>query len=342
VELNGQPSGIGFYRSQLFRRIAQRSPLVLIDAGARGGVAERWAQLQGTTRAIGFEPDEGECRRLNETSEDDQLFLPLALFDRKGTLRLQITRNPACSSILEPNHELVGRFLEAEDFEITASIEVPCDSLDGVLRTTDVKDVDFLKLDTQGSELRILEGAENVLSDFCVFGVEVEVEFSPLYRGQPLFAEVDGFLRERGFTLFDIEWPLGRKFRRTVPGDSTTNLRGQGLWTCGLYFRDLVSEKGGGLEKLTLEKAAKTIAIAELHGFNDFALELLDLYLSREIISSSFHGDVRGMLLTRRTSVSPERRLYLNLRRSVGEFLRERFPSVYDSLVKRLSRWRAE
>ena len=39
----------------------------------------------------------------------------------------------------------------------------------------------------------------------AIFGVEVEVEFIEMYQDQPLFNEVDSFMRERGFYLFDLK-----------------------------------------------------------------------------------------------------------------------------------------
>lgn len=325
-----------FYQSELFKRITERNPLLLIDIGSRGGIAQKWGPLHSMMKVIGFEPDENECKQLNEAAENNQVYLPIALFNKKGKIKLNLTRNLACCSTFEPNYALVDRFLAAEDFKMTGSIEVQCDTLDEVIRTIDVKDVDFIKLDTQGSELQILEGAENVLSQFCVFGIEVEVEFSPLYQDQPLFADVDGFLRERGFTLFDIKIPLGRKVRKTVPNESR-DLKGQGLWTYALYFRDLVSGKSKCLNKPNLEKVVKIIAIAELHGFNDFALELLDLYLNKGIVNDSVCSDIKKMLLpSLEGKFRPELKLYLDARRSVGEFLHDRFPFIHKYIVKNI------
>jgi hypothetical protein len=59
-----------------------------------------------------------------------------------------------------------------------------------------------LKLDTQGSELSILRGAERVLLSAEL--VETELSLVPLYRGGP-FNEVIEFLDERGFGLISIE-----------------------------------------------------------------------------------------------------------------------------------------
>src|SRR5262249_23401008 len=62
--------------------------------------------------------------------------------------------------------------------------------------------VDLFKLDTQGSELDVLRGAERTLASVSV--VQTEVEFNPMYEGQPLFGDVDRFLRERGFVLWNL------------------------------------------------------------------------------------------------------------------------------------------
>ena len=68
----------------------------------------------------------------------------------------------------------------------------------------DVIKPDFVKLDTQGTELYILEGMQHTLKR-AIFGVEVEVEFIEMYKNQPLFNEVDIFMRKLGFHLFDLK-----------------------------------------------------------------------------------------------------------------------------------------
>lgn len=326
-----------FYQSQFFKEITERNPIVLIDIGARGGIAQKWEPFRSSIKVIGFEPDENECRRLNETVENNRIYLPIALFNKKGKIRLNLTRNPACYSTYEPNYTLINRFLDAEEYEVTGTIDVQCDTLDEVISNADVQEIDFIKLDTQGSELQVLEGAENSLSQFCVFGVEIEVEFSSLYKDQPLFADVDSFLRDRGFVLFDIKTPLGRKVRKTVTGEPG-EWKGQGLWGDALYLRDLVSERDKCPEVFTLETAIKTIAIAEFHGFGDFALELLDNYLHKGIVGDSEYGNIRRMLLlSGEGKFRPELKLYLDIKKSMGEYLHDRFPSIYKFIVKILS-----
>jgi hypothetical protein len=61
----------------------------------------------------------------------------------------------------------------------------------------------FLKIDVQGAEMLVLEGATRTLQDVVV-GVQVEMSLVPLYEGQSLYWEVDGFLRAKGFKCCHI------------------------------------------------------------------------------------------------------------------------------------------
>jgi hypothetical protein len=125
-----------------------------------------------------------------------------------------------------------------------------------------------------------------------------------------------------------------------VPKESR-DWQGQGLWTDALYFRDFVSAKSGCPEELTREAAAKTIAIAEFHGFGDFALELLDFYLNKRIISDSEYDAIRRMLLSPQGGkFRPELRLYQNIKRTAGEFLHDRLPSIHKLIVKSIVKYR--
>ena len=85
---------------------------------------------------------------------------------------------------------------EGSNFAVTHTEEVATCRLD------DVKEIDkcqYLKIDVQGAELDVLHGAEHLLEG--VLFAEIEVEFLPVYTGQPLFAEIDQFMRLHGFYL---------------------------------------------------------------------------------------------------------------------------------------------
>ena len=78
---------------------------------------------------------------------------------------------------------------------------LPMRTCDEVVCERGLDPVDMIKLDVQGAELQVLEGARRALESVQVLFLEVAVlEYN---RGVPLFADVVRFLDERGFVLYD-------------------------------------------------------------------------------------------------------------------------------------------
>lgn len=247
----------------------QQSPLTLLDVGARYGVQTHWRSCNKYLRVIGFEPDSDECRRLNncENLQNDSHYLNLALSDENGTRTFHQTHDLGLSSLLKPNNRLLNEFPEASRFEITSSTTANVTTLDQALETSKIADPDFLKADTQGTELFILKGGRQAIKD-SIFGIEVEVEFSELYENQPLFSEVDRFLTGIGFSLFDlrtIHWK--RKIGNQIGGR-----KGQIMHGDALYFKNSGDFFNNG--PCTAAKLMKAITICIVYGYYDYALFL--------------------------------------------------------------------
>ena len=121
-------------------------------------------------------------------------YLPFALGD--GTTRLfHLCRFPQTSSFYKPNIELVARFDSLADLmEVVGTETIETKRLDDI---EEARQTDFLKLDVQGAELEILNHATEVLKHVDM--IQIEVCFIELYQGQPLFAEIDQFMRARDF-----------------------------------------------------------------------------------------------------------------------------------------------
>ena len=185
-------SGLDVFFDARFAPAYERHPLVLADIGARGGLKSNWLPARRHLRVLGFEPDKREFDALVARHQGDRAltFFNTALHNSRGTVPLYVARDRGLTSIFKPNRAFLDSFPEASRFDTTSVIDMPTDTLDNVLLTSGIDDVDFIKADTQGSELYVLEGAASALAAGVV-GVEVEVEFAPIYTGQPLFADVD-------------------------------------------------------------------------------------------------------------------------------------------------------
>ena len=154
-------------------------------------------------RVIGFDP---LADRLQERAEREKNYdltlLPYAIGDGESHT-LYINNIDATSSMYPLNEDVVRRFQDLSSLRTERTEEIATRRLDDVL-TGDT--VDFLKLDIQGYELRALESARQTLSRTAV--VHCEVEFVPIYAGQPLFADVQSFMVEQGFQLVDLINPV--------------------------------------------------------------------------------------------------------------------------------------
>lgn len=237
---------------------------VLVDVGAAGGIHGRWSDLGTPTTVIGFEPDPREFSRLDQS--EFQRWYNVGLYSAKETRALNITRWQTNTSLLEPDPTVIARIYQnTSDFDVIERRSIACDTLDHVLDASPVKP-DVIKLDTQGSELAILSGAVSTL-DQHVFAVEVEVEFVPLYKNQPLFADVDRFLRDRDFQILDCGNMLYHKWAAQTGVGGT---KGQLVAADALYVKTPEAAAAlvhaGGMPKLW-----RTVLVSLAYGYPDYA-----------------------------------------------------------------------
>lgn len=188
----------------LVRSILGQTRIGLADIGASGGLEPRWRPYARFIRPFFFEPDQRALDDLAEKSgcANPRIF-PFALTERDENVTLHLCEKQTVSSLFKPNFTWLSRFPDVERFRIVRQVSVPSRALDNCLSEEERTSVDFLKLDVQGCELRVLEGARRTLST-PVIGLEVEVEFQELYQDQPLFGEICRELKIHGFELFDF------------------------------------------------------------------------------------------------------------------------------------------
>lgn len=259
----------------LFKKLYRSYPLTLVDVGASEGILPHWQPHRRHLRVIGFEPDTRAFEELYIQQDEMTHYLNIGLHSRRGEFTLYLTRKQQNSSCFMPNRALLDRFHNPTRFDVVGETTIECKTLDEVLKEESLTDVDFVKLDTQGSELGILEGATSVLANEA-FGLEIEVSFAELYKGQPFFANVDLFVRQYGFYLIDfrtISW------KRSV-GAKVGNSKGQLMHADALYFRQpqmLQSALAGTDPLFAKSKLLRGVSICQIYGFLDYGLELLDL-----------------------------------------------------------------
>jgi FkbM family methyltransferase len=224
----------------------------------------------------GFDADPDACEEANAELEIRQInwtekHIPVAIGPFNGETTLYVTQSTSCSSLYPPNEPFIKHFADLPEYaNLDFAIEIETITLDTFLQSEGIESVDFLQIDVQGADLNILEGAIEVLNR-SVLAVQIEVEFAHLYQNQPLFSEIDVFLRQHDFHIFDLY--TTRRVRECSPIHSNTH-PGQLLWGEAFYLRDLL-QPTENLRFKTPEKIFKLACLADAMDFSDYALELL-------------------------------------------------------------------
>lgn len=209
----------------------------VVDVGALdvGGPAPHYAGLAelGLLDVIGFEPQEEACAALNAKAPAGWRYLPCFIGDGSPA-EFRLCNYPMTSSLFEPNLPLLSKFMHlAELCQVVGRETVVTSRLDDI---PEAQGAVYLKLDVQGAELQVLDGAAALLDEVLL--IETEVEFVPLYLGQPLFAEIDQALRAKGFLLHRFLGPAGRGFKPLHPAEAPYAPISQLLWSDAVYVRD--------------------------------------------------------------------------------------------------------
>jgi FkbM family methyltransferase len=273
--------------------------LTLIDIGARGGLQPNWKQARPHLRVIGFEPDPDECARLARANDPRQaLYINAALHREAAELTFNLGREGGTSSLLAPNWDYLNRFPDPGRYQVVRRVALKVDTLDRVLPARDVREADFIKIDTQGAELAILEGGRATLVQ-QVFGVELEVMFGPIYAGQPRFGQLDDLLGDLGFQLMDLRpsyWKRAHGARYGGP-------KGQLAFADALYFKTehRFQEQLNAIADLPQRRTRllRAVSISLLYGYVDYAIELFrpnrELFETKAAaeISRQLESDVR-------------------------------------------------
>jgi len=243
--------------------------MTFIDVGSRNGVLEL-ADLAEFIDAYGFEPNPEEYNKLISGKTDaftlckvkspnyrKLSYYPYALNNKTGEDEFYVTPGPGAAGLLEPNLDYLRQIIWKgkkyknsfgdDIFNNYKKIKVKIETLDNFVNHNNISYIDYLKIDVEGSEYEVLEGAKNILPRTGV--IKAEVCFVPFRKRQKLFSEVDIFLRKYGFELLNYDISpaqIGYKIR-TEPFQHTPvdfpDPKGQPLSVDAIYVNGNINDK---------------------------------------------------------------------------------------------------
>lgn len=177
---------------------------LVVDVGANAGQFVQNIREGGYTgNVVSFEPLSVVHATLLQASRNDpgwEIAPRCALGDHVGQTEINISGNTLSSSIL-PMLESHRRAAPSSEYK--GSERVALETLDSAASPyMQNARSPFLKIDVQGYEWQVLDGAIDTLSRYR--GILVELSLVPLYEGQHLWLETIRRMQESGFTLWSI------------------------------------------------------------------------------------------------------------------------------------------
>jgi FkbM family methyltransferase len=262
-------------------------PMFVVDVGASGGLDSYWYEFRDQLEAIGFDPLVSEVERLDAGAERGVRYVAAWVtcrspFAQRGLPSTHFFSRTSAARAAE----IAGLDFSREHYNAGAAIVHASARivLDEYFEAVDRTRIDFLKVDTDGGDYDVLRGADEILRSGRVLGLAVEAQFHGTVSADAnLFANIDLYLRERGFSLFDLDVrrysraALPAAFEYEIPAQTIT---GQVSWADAIYFRDLGDphyESTWGFEPTPID-IYKLIALFEIFGLADCSAELVLKY----------------------------------------------------------------
>jgi FkbM family methyltransferase len=250
--------------------LPELTTIKIVDVGAMKVGSDAYEQVakEFSCEVIGFDALPAECEKLNAMGLEGRRFLPYVIGDGSAQT-LHECAKAYNSSLLEPNMALLDQFTGfAELFRVVATRPVAPRGLGDV---PEAAGADYLKLDVQGAELMVLDGAAETLRSVLV--VHTEAEFAPMYKNQPLFADIDARMRSLGFVFHELRF-VGKRPFKPFPVVEQNMVVSQMLWCDAVYVRDFLA-----FDRLAADQLLKIAAILhEDYASYDFACLALASY----------------------------------------------------------------
>jgi len=178
---------------------------VLVDVGASMQPPRIWDSIAPNSIYVGFDPDGRTPSNIVAEKYHRAEIVPKAIVDVEGQQETTffLTKHPECSSSLRPDFDSLSNYLFADCFKVEQEVSVPATTLNAAIGGLNLPGIDWLKLDTQGTDLRIFRSLTPDLQA-KVLALDIEPGLIDAYEGEDLFIDCHRYLTENGFWLSNL------------------------------------------------------------------------------------------------------------------------------------------
>jgi len=179
---------------------------IIFDVGAYiGNTVKAYLEYFPKATIYAFEPTPLSYTEIAEKFRDikNVKCFQKAITDSNSNITFNVNEFSPTNSILstdaKASHYWGDNLLDTVDI-----VSVSSTTLDDICEKENIGNIDILKLDVQGAELKALTGAENLLTENRIRIIYLEMIMVPTYKGQASYYEIGKYLGKKGYTLKGI------------------------------------------------------------------------------------------------------------------------------------------
>ena len=205
--------------------LGQSIQLELVDIGASGPDWESYQSLRESARLLRFDPDSRDFRQ-NPSSGRKEVCINKAVTESTSKeIEIFLTESPYCSSTLEPDKERLSNYPYVDLFEVKQKCSVSSVTLEEGIRFAGFKRPDWIKLDTQGTELRIMKSLPKATLD-RILVCEIEASIYPHYKQADTIGDIMNFFEAEDFWVVKVEEHWNTRRRKELNDELNAQFQG--------------------------------------------------------------------------------------------------------------------
>ena len=186
---------------QTIKYLIKKDNPLIIDVGAHTGESIiRFRNLYKKSEIHSFEPSTKSFASLKKYENYQTKLNNFALGSVNEIKKLYVNKNDSTSGFY--------KFFDYKNIDTNIfSEEVKIKTLDQYVEENNIKYIDILKIDVQGYEAQVLQGAIKTLKEKIKI-IELEIIFIDYYEKKSSFSELENIIKPLGFELYTISSPI--------------------------------------------------------------------------------------------------------------------------------------
>lgn len=183
-----------------------KTPKVIFDVGSnRGQTISEYLHLFKDKNFVlhSFEPIPSLIAEQKEKFKnlDNIIYVNKVLSDKIGKILFNVNTFSDTSSMLQSNDEfLPDRY--GNVYKTIEKLKIDATTIDIYCSENNITSIDLLKIDVQGAEIKVIQGAKRMLEEKNIKVIYCECLFLPFYKEQCYFGDIAHYLYEMGYRAY--------------------------------------------------------------------------------------------------------------------------------------------